>query len=178
MEAASTAIGGLRVALQVVSSIKRPMLEIYELLRNVQGPPLELDGGEAVGTITTRFQSMFIDFTLVNIGGLPAEDVQLDFVGDGDSIVGKRVPAILLSGTIPRFPPGATRYLFQIYGHQDIIKGKDFEIHLKYDGPNSGFSRLLRIWYWLRNQRQYVHVYRFNAASYRDGILPHPEYFG
>lgn len=49
---------------------------------------------------------------------------------------------------------------------------------MKYDGPNKGFNRLLRCWYWFRNQRQYVEVYQFNAASYKDGILPHPEYLG
>lgn len=125
MEAASTAIGGLRVALQVVSSIKRPMLEVYELLRNVEGPPTVLDGGEGVGTITTRFPSLFIDFTLVNIGGFPAESVHLEFVGDADNIVGKRVPGIFSPGAIYRFPPGATRYLLQMYGHNEITQGKD-----------------------------------------------------
>lgn len=178
MEAASTALGGLRVALQVVSSVKRPMLEVYELLRNVEGPPTELNGGKEVGIITTRFPSVFIDFTLVNVGGLHAENVQLEFVGDAESIVGKRVPAILSQGTIHRFPSGATRYLLQIYGHHEIVECQDFEIRMKYDGPNKGFNRLFRFWHRLRNQRQYVELYLFNAASYKDGILPHPEYLG
>ncbi len=88
MDIASSALSGaVRVGLQVVVSQKRPMLEIYQELRNEYAPPFEIEHRDSTNTKVLRvekhrFQEIGIIITLVNIGGERAENVIFDLSGD------------------------------------------------------------------------------------------------
>src|SRR5574338_79783 len=77
----SAATGGARVVLQVASAYRRPHLEIYANLRHRIGPEEVYATPSKFGREGDEFrhrpQDIFVEFVLVNVGGVRAENVTL-----------------------------------------------------------------------------------------------------
>lgn len=72
MEVSSSVIGAMRVGVQVISSHSKPLIEIYHQVHNCFGPEQEYDLNHGDGKPIihkTRHQDIFIQFTMINIGG-------------------------------------------------------------------------------------------------------------
>lgn len=178
----SVATGSLRVALQVVTNFRRPILEVYERLRNVSGPPIELpthdSRGQIAGSQTHRFEDSFFDISLVNIGGVRAENVHVSFTGSSNMFPGARVPRIVADGSISKLPPGQSVLLLKIQSHHAMNAKSGFRLTLDYDAPNEGIGRVLRAWARFRGRPQYTYIYAFDPSLYEGAHLPSPEYNG
>lgn len=118
MEVSSSAVtGAIRIGVQVVSSHKLPVLEIYHQVRNRFGPEFEYEIPKGVSreeTIKqkTRFQDIFIEFSLVNIGGSRAENIKLILSGDLRRNPPRESFGYLFDVIIPQLAPGQSRFLF------------------------------------------------------------------
>ena len=191
---ASALTGALRVGLQVVVARKRPVLEIYQTLNNTFGPPFDFDIKDVTGTKTLRtdrhrFQDIFIDLTLINIGGVRAENVTFklrgEFKRDGP------FPEFLASN-VRQIAPGQPLYLIRIDDHDLNVYSPDPEgsttsfratgiktttltISVDYDGPASFFNWLIsrhRKW---RGLKQYSTQFTFDPMTVV-GDLPPAKY--
>ena len=184
----------LRVGLHVVSNYKRPVLEIYHQVCNKFGPEHEFDvpaGADRQKTskYKTRFQDIFIQFTLVNIGGVRAEDIELTISGPlkrnrelndfGGSF--KRL--------IPQFAPGQSHFLFRFADYDLLqypegggspigLKEESFTITASYNAPPGLLNWLLALPSRLRGRkRRFTTTYTFSPLLVA-GDLPPPEYAG
>ena len=153
----STVIGTMRVGLQIISNHRHPMLEFYYEIRNMFTPETKIPirgEGKISHELNTRFQDIFIQFTIVNIGSVRAEDIEFEISGEL-----KRNRPIdgfgeILETTIPQIAPGQLIHLFRfdehdlyIYpekgGKRQGIKTDSLQIVAKYNGPNTIKNRLL-----------------------------------
>ena len=194
MEINSSAFtGSLRLALQVVTNHKRPLLEIYSTLRNREGKkqnlPITNSKNEIVGINTHTHHEIFAHFMLVNIGSLRAEKVVLKLEGDFSYMGGhKKLSdiAILKGVEIAQLAPAQSITLCNIkdsafyeYGEDGKRRGlkKDsFSISIEYNGPNEGLNKIFILLSRLRNKKQYKTIFYFNPLIF-DGIdLPPLEY--
>lgn len=183
----------LRVGLHVVSNYKRPVLEIYHQVCNRFGPEIEFDmpvgvDGHETSKHKTRFQDIFIQFTLVNIGGVRAEDVELRIAGSlkrnhqGHSFGGS------FEKPIPQFAPGQSHFLFRFDNHDLLqypegggspigLKDESFTITVSYNAPSGVLNWLLALPSRLRGKRRFTVAYTFFPQLVA-GDLPPPEYTG
>lgn len=184
----------LRVGLHVVSNYKRPVLEIYHQVCNTFGPEYEFDlpegaDGKRTAKHKERFQDIFVQFTLVNIGGVRAEDVELSISGPlkrnrlhhdfGGSF---RRP-------IPQFAPGQSHFLFRFDDHDLFqypegggpamgLKDESFTITISYNPPSGILNWLLALPSRMcRKKRRFTTTYTFSPLLVV-GDLPPPEYAG
>lgn len=195
---ASAVTGSLRVGLQVVSNHKRPMLEIYHEVCNRMGPQQEFDVPSGVDRsetrkFKTRFQDIFIQFALANIGGVRAEDVDLQIEGTlkrheprGDFGGAFKTP-------IPQFGPGQVHFLFNfsdydLWHYPDDVQSSDgarkpdglktgsFTITVSYNPPKGLINSPL-IWLWsvFGKRKRYTTSYTFSTQLVA-GDLPPIEY--
>jgi hypothetical protein len=67
----SALTGAVRIGVQVVVARRRPVLEIFCNLHNDFLPPVEF--GASSNRQSRRFQRIFVDLVLVNLGGIRAE---------------------------------------------------------------------------------------------------------
>ncbi|RTL96166.1 hypothetical protein EJV44_11345 [Ancylobacter aquaticus] len=197
MELSSSALtGALRVGVQVVVGRKRPVLEIYQQLHNDFGPPFDIDQKDSTGkTVRTdkhRFQNIFIDLTLINIGGDRAEDVNFEVSGEFRREVPRQKLPELFGATISQIAPGQILYLMRIDRH-DLniyepekpgettafkavgIKKDILEITIHYDGPDTILNKCLRLPRRWRGLKQYSEKFIFNPSIFI-GDLPPPRY--
>ncbi|SDU42345.1 hypothetical protein [Stappia sp. ES.058] len=197
MEISSSALtGALRVGVQVVVGRKRPVLEIYQQLHNTFDPPFEIDqkdsAGKTVRVDKHRFQNIFIDLTLINIGGDRAEGVTFEVSGEFRREEPRQELPELFGATIGQVAPGQTLYLMRIDSH-DLniyapekpgdttafkavgIKKDTLEITMHYDGPDTILNKLLRWPRRWRGLRQYSSTFIFNPSIFI-GDLPPPRY--
>ncbi len=153
MEVSSSAVtGALRVGLQIVSAHKRPVLETYHQMRNRFGPEYEhqiAKGADGIEQITQkiRFQDIFIQFTLINIGGVRAENIKLSIGGDLKRNKPREDFGEVFRTIIPQMAPGQTHFLFKFDDH-DLneypegggkflgMKKQSLTITMEYDAPN------------------------------------------
>jgi hypothetical protein len=193
MEVSSSAIGAMRVGVQVISSHRKPLIEIYHQVHNRFGPEQEyaLNSGhdESKSEIfKTRHQEIFIQFTMINIGGERAENIKLSITGEL-----KREPPFEYFGGIfnsiyPQMAPGQIHYLFQFRSHDlnnyvregnvgtpQGLKKSSFTITIEYDAPKSVLNWLLSIPSKIRGKRQFYNTYTFSPYMV-DGDLPPAEY--
>lgn len=196
MEVSSAAItGAMRVGVQVVVARKRPMLEIYQTLRNQFGPPMEIPASNVHGTkipaSSHRFQDIFIDLHMVNIGGDRAENVTFEVSGDFKREKPRNKMPELFSSTMRQVAPGQVAFLMMIEDHDlntyapdehggfkaSGMKSETMTITINYDGPDTFFNRVLRAWRRWRGMKQYSTAFTFDPATVL-GDLPHPTYHG
>lgn len=189
MEVSSSAItGAMRIGVQVVSSHKTPILEIYHQVRNRFGPELIQEGSSGREKIKqkTRFQDIFVEFTLVNIGGSRAENIKLNLTGNlkrnppGESF------GELFDVVIPQMAPGQSRFLFKFDEH-DLneypegggsplgIKKESFTVSIEYDSGKGALSWLMSLPSKLRGKRRFRDEYTF-FPQLVTGDLPPAEY--
>lgn len=186
MEVGSSAItGAMRVAVQVVVARKRPVLEIYQTLRNEFGPP------EGPTDTKYRMQDIFVDLQLVNIGGDRAEKVTFAVSGDFKRASPREKMPERFSSTVHHFAPGQVMFLMKIepndlriYTPDDPntfratgMKKETMKIIVHYDGPDTFVNKLLRLWPHFRGRKQYSTEFIFDPANVI-GDLPAATYNG
>lgn len=184
----SSILGSARLVLQVVTGRQKPVLEIYHELRNRMSPEEEYScphppGGDKE-SYRLRTQEIFLQFVLINIGSVRAEDVRLRFEGTF-ARTDPRSPIAeleLFQETIPQIAPAQIIYLFQV-DHDDLhertpegkmgaMKDDGFTITATYNGPNAGINRLTRWWSALRKRAQHTQRYTFNPRIIRTDLPP------
>jgi hypothetical protein len=198
MELSTSAItGAMRIGVQVIVAQKRPILEIYQQSRNQFGPEeqLELPAG-SVGTKTithrTRRQDIFIDLTLVNIGGERAESVTFEIEGAFRRHPPRDYLPKVFSREIKQLSPGQSLYLMRIdnfdllqyeYSEEGRLKvgkpigmnGDTLKVTIHYDGPTTILNRLFRLWRRWKGLKQYSTEFLFDPLVF-EGDLPPAEY--
>ncbi len=186
MEISSSLTGAVRVGLQIATSYRGPHLEVYFEVLNTMGPEHSFYepafGSEGRREkMTTRFQSVYIQFQIANIGGERAENIKLsrsgDFSRDDHRDYGSRFDFV-----IPQIAPGQIIQLFLLDQHELDVRGEDGQvtgiqqgdliITAGYDSPSGlvNFAKTLpsRI---LRKASQHTTRFTFNAKMI-DGDLP------
>jgi hypothetical protein len=189
----SAATGGARVALQVISAYRRPHLEIYANLRHRIGPeeviPTPGRFGSEDDEYRHRPQDVFMEFILVNIGGIRAENIALSMPKCFDvrrvGIQPKEIP-IFCGRTLAQLAPGQIfpllrldQYELMDYAGGERPKGMHTEslvIEATYDGPAQGLNRLARLPSRIRRRRQYRMRFEFTPSVLEGFDLPAPEY--
>lgn len=179
----TVASNAMKVGLQVISSHKRPNLEIYtEWVKN------------------ENFTG--IVFYLVNIGGSRAEDVELTLSGDLDT--SKNYPSIrnigLFNNVIPSIAPSQTILLMRLqefdlhdYEYNDAegeegtlkvgtamsITNKTLKIEFTYNGENRGLNKICRwflsIYEWFcsdGSKKQYMGHFDFVPQIFKGSYWP------
>ena len=192
MEVSSSALSGaMRIGVQVISSHKVPVLEIYHQVRNRFGPEFEYEtpkgvSGEETLKQKTRFQEIFVEFTLVNIGGSRAENIKLTLSGDLRRNRPRECFGELFNVVIPQMAPGQSRFLFRFDDH-DLreypeegglpisIKNESFTISIEYDSGKGVLNWLLSLPSKLRGKRRFKDEYSF-FPQLVTGDLPSAEY--
>jgi len=192
MEVSSSAVtGAMRVGLQIVSSNQAPVLEIYHQVRNRFGPEREYEipkgvSGEETITQKTRFQDIFIEFTLVNIGGSRAENIKLSLSGDLRRHSPREGFGDLFDVIIPQMAPGQSRFLFKFYEH-DLneypegsgkplsLKQDSLTIVMEYDSGKGILNWICSLWPKFRGKRRFCEEYTF-FPKLVTGDLPPAEY--
>jgi hypothetical protein len=178
MEISSSVVtDALKVSIQVLSSHKRPLLEVYHQVHNRFGPANEMK---------IRFQDIFVQFSLVNIGGERAENIKLSISGD----LRKNKPMQDFGGSfrsiVPQLAPGQTHFLFRFADHDFNIypegggkpigvKTSSFTITVEYDAPKGFINWFLALPSRIRCRRRFVTTYTFSPEMIA-GDLPPEEY--
>ena len=191
----SALTGAVRIGVQVAANHRRPVLEVYHELRNVFSPPHEYRwwAGASLDRMeksTTRHQDTFVQFTLVNLGGVRAESVKLSFQGDFDRNMpdGRLKDLEIFGVNVAQMAPGQALFLFRIDIHDFSrypegggkpigLKDETFSISAAYSGPTSGLNRLPRLWSRMLRRSQYQMRYTFDPKIIRTDF-PAPEYHG
>ena len=187
MELSTSAVtGAMRVGLQIVSSLKRPSIEIFSELRKINRPMQFYHGGDSR---IERWDEEFVAFYALNIGGRYAENVSFDmskttFEREKPKRWGPRLDAI-----VPIMSPGQRQFLFLLNIHEFNemewtettgtpvgIKSDPINIIVHFDGPDEWPNRLQRWWFnTVLKRKQYVFKYSFNPKSL-EGDFPPTEY--
>lgn len=187
---ASAISGSLKVGIQIVSSQKRPVIEIYHQVCNRFGPEVEFDepmGPSGTKTVKskTRFQDVFVQFTLVNIGSLRA--INLSLAMDGELKRNRREGfGGLFKNTINQFAPGQSQFLFAFSSSDFLnypaegglplgLKKQDFTITAHYDAPPGAINWLMSIPSKIRKKKRFITTYTFSPQLV-EGDLPPAEY--
>src|SRR5690606_13181319 len=166
MEISSSALtGALRVGVKVVVGRKRPVLEIYQQLHNVFGPPCEIGQKDAAGRTahihTHRSQDIFIDLTLINIGGDRAESVTFEVSGEFRREEPRHDLPQVLNTTIDQVALGQALYVMRIADHDlnrhkpdntehptsykpEGFKDCSLNITIHYHGPSTFLNKSMR----------------------------------
>jgi len=187
----SAAIGGMRVALQVATAFRHPVLEVYANLRHTIGPeedlgPMRTFNKEVAPSSRVRRSDVFVDFIVVNIGGVRAEDVQLSLRGDFTKRHKKKLSSLaIFSGEpIAQMAPGQVLPLFRL-DHDDLFPeradevpgdSQEFTVEIRYSGPSAGLNWPLRKAHAVFKARQYRNVFTFSPKYLRGLDVPAPEY--
>jgi hypothetical protein len=194
MEITSSALTGvLRVGIQVIIARRRPVLEIYQNLHNNFGPPIEFSTRLNTSRREKhRFQDIFVDLTLINIGGVRAENVTFELTGNFKREGSRENPPELFKSKMRQLAPGQAIYLMRIENH-DLqiyagekegdnsvmrsvgIKSDTLTICAHYDGPSNIVNRLLRWPRRWRGLKQYALRFTFDPQVVV-GDLPPAQY--
>lgn len=192
MDFISSAItGAARIGVQVVVARKRPVLEIFCNLYNDFSPPVELESSRNVSSQSHRFQRIFIDLVLVNLGGIRAETVTFKSSGSFKRELMDGEEPSLFRSTIRQMAPGQSHYLMRIEQgdlHDYVPDEKDpkaskmadvktstLTIAVSYDGPPTLLNRILRLPRRWRGLKQYETTFVFDPQNFA-GDLPPPNY--
>lgn len=176
------AVGALRVGIQVISNHRRPVLEFYFDLHNEFGPemvsPKRIVGDKEFQFVTPerrhRHQDVFVSFSVINIGGVRAENVKLSIT---ENVRPGRPLKSRFGTEISQLAPGQPLFLFRLDQH-DLFKNDQsckFSMSAEYNGPWLGLNWLLRVLSHLRRTKQYHVSFDFNADVIV-GDLPPPTY--
>ncbi|WGY77244.1 hypothetical protein [Aeromonas caviae] len=187
----SIATGSLRVGLQVVSSHKKPVLEVYYQVRNRFGPEQELEipigvDGMRRTVHKNRPQDIFIQFTLVNIGGVRAENVTLRINGELKRHHPREDFGGVFRSTISQFAPGQSQHLFSfrkfdLYEYPEGdgsplgLKAESLTITMEYDAPPGMLNWFLSLPRKVCGKKRFAKVFSFSPEIVA-GDLPPAEY--
>jgi len=192
MDIPSSAItGSLKVGLQIASNYKRPVLEIYYQVRNRFGPEMEYqissdETGTGAKTHKAHHQEIFIQFTLVNIGGVRAENIELKINGKLKRHSPREDFGEIFNTVFAQMAPGQIHHLFSFDDH-DLnvypdgggsstgIKSETFTITMSYNAPKGPLNWLFSLPASLRGKKQYTGTFTF-SPSMVTGDLPPVEY--
>jgi hypothetical protein len=185
----SAVTGAVRIGVQVVVARQRPVLEIFCNLHNDFSPAIEFDGGHSKQS--HRFQRIFIDLVLVNLGGIRAETVTFKSSGSFKRELTDGEEPSLFRSTIRQMAPGQSHYLMRIEQgdlHDYVPDEKDpkaskmadvktstLTIAVSYDGPPTLLNRILRMPRRWRGLKQYETSFVFDPQNFA-GDLPPPNY--
>ncbi|ACR12125.1 hypothetical protein TERTU_0537 [Teredinibacter turnerae T7901] len=178
MEISSSAVtGAMRIGVQVVSSDRLAVLEIYHQVRNRFGTEFESEipkkaSSEETIKQKTRLQDILIEVSLVNIGGSRAENINLAISGDLRRNLPRESSGDLFDVIIPQLAPGQSRFLFKFDefdlneypeggGTPTGIKNESFTIHIEYDSGIGIINWLISRWSKLRGRRRFHDEYAF-----------------
>lgn len=189
----SVVANSLRVGLQIISSHNRPLLEVYHQVRNTMGPEYEFDSsigtsGAEIRKVKHRLQDIFIQFTMVNIGGLRAEDITMKIEGSLKRESPRESFGGLFDVTMPQFAPGQSQFLFQFYDHDlwhypgssnepNGLKDDSFTITIFYNPPKNLITKITTLPWRMFGNKRYISKYTFSAQMVA-GDLPPIEYTG
>lgn len=183
--------GSLKVGLHIVSNYKRPVLEIYHQVFNMFSPeevlktPVGLDGMKT-RKLRTRFQDVFVQFSLINIGGVRAENIELNVSGS----LRRNHPGLGFGGSfkkpIPQLAPGQVHYLFRIDAHDLLhypegdgmpsgVKEDTFTITICYNPPPGILNWILGLSSRRKGKKRFTTTYTFSPQLV-EGDLPPPQY--
>jgi len=182
----SAVTSAMRVGLQIVSSLKRPSVEIFSELRKIN-KPIQLYDGEVPRL--ERWGEEFVAFYALNVGGRHAENVSFDMSETKFKREEPRRWGARLDAVVPIMSPGQSQFLFLLSTHEFIemewtetegrpagIKTDLINIVVHFDGPSEWTNRLQRWWFnAVLKRKQYAFRYSFNPKSL-DGDLPPTEY--
>ena len=176
----SAVAGTLRLALQVVSNRRRPVLEIYATFRHRARLPEVYKTRDREGKVEEHHiqgYDVFVDFVLANIGGLRAENIKLKLNGDFMLFTGlKKLSSIAVfrGATIPQMAPAQQFPMFHIDSFELEAHGADgksigmtkerFAIQAEYNGPRSFLGRIRR--------RKYTLAFEFGADIFEGALIP------
>lgn len=158
----STVASAMRVGLQVISAHKQPKLEIYVEVLNRFGPEHDLRSPFDEKTERHRFQDIYVQLRLVNIGGQRAERVRLRRSG-----MFKRKESRDFGGLfdveIPQVAPGQVLQLCLFDQHEymsDNEPDADLVIDISYYSP-AGFANFLStVWSRLLGRSHHRETFR------------------
>ncbi|MCF6255420.1 MAG: hypothetical protein L3J98_05685 [Gammaproteobacteria bacterium] len=168
--AGSTVAGMMRVGLQIISNHNKPVLEIYYELRNRFSPE----------------QDIFIQFSIVNIGSVRAEDIELEVSGGLKRNKPRESLGEIMETVIPQMAPGQMIHLFR-FDEQNLneypdgggkslgIKSDSFQITAKYNAPKSMLNWLFSLHRRIFGKKRYETKFIFKPAMVC-GDLPPAEY--
>lgn len=190
---ASAVTGSLRVGLQVISNHKKPLLEIYHQVCNRMGPEQEFDmpvgiNGNKTRKEKHRFQDVFVMFTLVNIGGVRAEDVTMMIEGELKRRAHREDFGGIFKASIPQFAPGQTHFLFSftdsdLWNYSEVsnkpngLKEGSFTITMSYNPPSGWLTTITALPWKILGKKRYISKYTFSTKMVA-GELPPVEYVG
>jgi hypothetical protein len=197
---ASALTGALRVGVQIIVNRKRPVLEIYQNVHNEFGPPFQYDIRDSTNTKVLktekhRFQDISIDLSMVNLGGVRAENVSFEISGSfrRDTPL-EKMPALFQS-IIRQVAPGQMLHLLRIRPH-DLneyepenpdnpvafksigLKKDTLTITVHYDAPGTLLNWLPRWWRSLRGLKQFAADFTFDPMMFDGYELPPAKYNG
>ncbi len=181
----------MRVGLQVISSHKKPMLEFYYEVRNRFGPVDEYEmpvgvNGKETKSHKIRFQDIFIQFYVVNIGGSRAENVEFEVSGRLQRNKPRESLGEILETEIPQMAPGQLVHLFRFEDHDLNIypegggkplgmKTEELKIIAKYNASPSFLNWIFSIHRKILGKKQYESNFVFKPQMVC-GDLPPAEY--
>lgn len=192
MDISSAAVTGtIKIGLQVLSSHKKPVIEIYHQLRNTYGPETEFhipasSSGGATRVDKTRFQKVSIQFFLVNIGSVRAENVKVSTGGELKRNHPREDFGRKANTVLPQLSPGQLHFLFMFneFDLYEYPEGGGKPIGLKkslliitaeYDSPKSIWNWFMALPYKIFGKRRYKTIYTFSADMV-EGDFPPAEY--
>jgi hypothetical protein len=186
----SALTGALRVGVQIVVARRRPVLEIFYSLHNDFSPPEEFES-RVSGKQSVRFQRIFVDLVLVNLGGVRAETVSFKTTGSfkRELLDGEEPP--MFRSTIRQMAPGQSHYLMRVEqgdlhdwtpDERDAnakrmagIRKETLTILVQYDAPTTILNRIMRGPRRWRGLKQYETQFIFDPQIFA-GDLPPPHY--
>jgi hypothetical protein len=185
----SAVTGAVRIGVQVVVARQRPILEIFCNLHNDFSPTVEIENSRS--SQSHRFQRIFIDLVLVNLGGMRAETVTFQTSGRFKRELSNGEEPQLFKSTIRQMAPGQSHYLMRIE-QGDLhdwapderdpnaskmagVKTSTLTIAVSYDGPPTLLNRILRLPRRWRGLKQYETTFVFDPQNFA-GDLPPPNY--
>jgi len=190
---AGAATGALRLGLQVVTSRRRPLLDVYYELRHVRQPDREvrLPARYGMEERTLRFpdSELILAFHLINLGGVRAEKVRLELHADFQIDSRRKLSdRPLFSGKeIPQLAPAQSFPLLIIDPHNDLqTRGADgklngfkppFAIRIRYNGPSSWYKKPVHMYQEWRTSkpRSYTTFFEFVPELLKGAQIPPAE---
>ncbi len=188
MEVASSAIASaLRIGVNVIVNQNRPVLEFYHEMHNTTGPPVELEQryvhGIALPASTHRFSNQFIAFTLINIGGIRAENVLIRVTGEFKRDAPRDNWGEKFGSEHAQMAPGQSIFLFRLDtfdlwkyppGGGQPIGNKEEKLILvvEYNGPASGLNWFFRLPSRIRRKQQFTTIHIFDPKNVMGDLPP------
>ena len=188
MDIASSALSNsLKVRLQIATNYKRPLLEDFFELRNDFGPEttseLPLRNEDQPRIVRHRSQDISVHFTLINIGGVRAENINISISGELKRSRPRDNFGEKFNTNIYQMAPGQSLYLFK-FENFDLLKypengGKPLGlkedklvITISYDPPKSLLNSVLTLASRFLKKKHYTTQFKFTPQMVAGDLPP------